>query len=75
MKVSVISPFFKVAPFIERCAESLLGQTLQDVEFIFVANGNGESFRVLKVRDRGFRRATFYLPTGRLSEFVHGIVR
>ncbi|MBR6001852.1 MAG: glycosyltransferase family 2 protein [Bacteroidales bacterium] len=36
MKVSVIIPFYKVEAFIGRCAESLLGQSLDDVEFIFV---------------------------------------
>ena len=36
MKVSVIIPFYKVEAFIGRCAESLLEQTLEDVEFIFV---------------------------------------
>ena len=46
-KVSVISPFYKVAPFIERCAESLLGQTLQDVEFIFVDDASPDESREL----------------------------
>lgn len=36
VKVSVIIPFYKVEAFIGRCAESLLGQSLDDVEFIFV---------------------------------------
>ena len=45
IKVSVISPFYKVAPFIERCAESLLGQTLQDVEFIFVDDASPDESR------------------------------
>ena len=45
MKVTVISPFFKVAPFIERCAESLLNQTLQDVEFIFVDDASPDESR------------------------------
>lgn len=36
LKVSVIIPFYKVAPFIERCARSLMEQTLKEVEFIFV---------------------------------------
>lgn len=35
-KVSVISPIFKVEKFIGRAAESMLSQTLDDVEFIFV---------------------------------------
>ena len=34
MKVSVIIPVYGVEKFIERCAESLLQQTLEDVEFI-----------------------------------------
>ena len=36
MTVSVILPIYKVEPFIERCVCSLMEQTLQDVEFIFV---------------------------------------
>lgn len=36
MKVSVIVPIYKVEAFIKRCATSLLEQTLQDVEYIFV---------------------------------------
>ena len=35
-KVSVISPIYKVAEFIERAAESMMQQSLGDVEFIFV---------------------------------------
>lgn len=34
--VSVIVPVYNVEPFIARCARSLFGQTLQDMEFIFV---------------------------------------
>ena len=36
MKVSVIIPVYKVEKFITRCADSLLAQTLQDIELIFV---------------------------------------
>lgn len=43
--ISVIVPFYKVAPFIERCAESLLGQTLHDVEFIFVDDASPDESR------------------------------
>ena len=35
-KVSVIIPIYNVSLFIERCAESLMQQTLDNVEFIFV---------------------------------------
>lgn len=34
--VSVIVPIYKVRDFIARCADSLLGQTLQNIEYIFV---------------------------------------
>ena len=33
--VSVIIPFYKVAPFIGRCTTALMEQTASDVEFIF----------------------------------------
>lgn len=36
MKVSVIVPVYNVEAFIERCAVSLMEQTLQEVEYIFV---------------------------------------
>ena len=36
IKVSVILPVYGVAQYIEKCAQSLLDQTLQDMEFIFV---------------------------------------
>ena len=35
-KVSVIIPVYKVEKFIKRCAQSLMEQTLADVEYIFV---------------------------------------
>ena len=34
--VSVIVPVYKVEEYIEKCARSLFGQTLKDVEYIFV---------------------------------------
>ena len=35
-KVSVILPVYGVAQYIEKCTESLLAQTLEDMEFIYV---------------------------------------
>ena len=36
MKVSVIVPIYKVEDYIEHCVSSLMEQTLEDVEYIFV---------------------------------------
>lgn len=47
--VSVIIPIYKVEMYIERCARSLLEQTFQDVEYIFVDDGSPDnSIDVLK---------------------------
>lgn len=34
--ISVITPIYNVRPFVAKCAESLLNQTFNDVEYIFV---------------------------------------
>ena len=36
LKVSVIIPVYKVEQYIEKCVTSLMTQTMQDIEFIFV---------------------------------------
>lgn len=36
IKVSVIVPIYNVEKYIERCVRSLMGQTLEDIEYIFV---------------------------------------
>lgn len=43
IKVSVIVPIYNVEKFISRCAASLLKQTLQEVEFIFVDDATPDS--------------------------------
>ena len=55
--VSVIIPVFKVAAFIERCTRSLMEQTLQDVQFIFVDDASPDNSmeivrRVIREYDR-----------------------
>lgn len=48
-KVSIVIPVFKVSSFIERCACSLLEQTLTDVEYIFVDDASpDDSVEILK---------------------------
>lgn len=49
MKVSVIVPVYNVEKFIVKCAESLLSQTMDDVEFIFVDDASlDNSIKLLK---------------------------
>lgn len=43
MKVSVIVPIYKVEAFIERCATTLMKQTLREVEYIFVDDATPDS--------------------------------
>lgn len=48
-KVSIIIPIYKVEKFIERCARSLMEQTLKDVEYIFVDDASPDgSISVLR---------------------------
>lgn len=46
-KVSIIVPVFNVEKYIERCARSLLGQSLQDIEFIFVNDCSSDNSMTL----------------------------
>lgn len=39
-KVSVVIPVYNVEPYIEKCLHSLFGQTLADMEFLFVDDGS-----------------------------------
>ena len=48
-KVSVIVPVYKAEAFIESCARSLFGQTLEDMEYIFVDDCSPDcSIEILK---------------------------
>ncbi len=53
-EVSIIVPFYKVERYIEKCASSLMQQTLEDLELIFVDDcGGDKSADILqKVIDR-----------------------
>lgn len=49
IKVSVILPVYGVAAYIEKCAQSLMNQTLQEMEFLFVDDhGPDNSIELLK---------------------------
>lgn len=46
-KVSVIIPVYNAEKYISECIESLLGQTLQQCEFIFVNDGSSDRSRLI----------------------------
>ena len=79
MKVSIIVPIYKVERYIEQCAESVLGQTWPDIQFIFVDDGSPDAsvkklevlidskFAALKDRITIIRKENGGLPQARLS--------
>ncbi|MBQ2190455.1 MAG: glycosyltransferase [Paludibacteraceae bacterium] len=57
IKVSVILPVYGVAEYIVKCTESLLAQTLEEMEFIFVDDrGPDNSIELLKQTIKGHPR-------------------
>ena len=42
-KVSIVVPVYKVEKYLDRCVESLVGQTLQDLEIILVDDGSPDA--------------------------------
>lgn len=42
IKISVIIPVYNAEKYIERCLDSLLGQTLNEIEFIFIDDCGGD---------------------------------
>lgn len=58
IKISVILPVYGVAEYIEACTKSLLAQTLEEVEFLFVDDhGPDDSISILKRTIEGHPRA------------------
>ena len=48
-KVSVIVPFYNVEGYIEKCLETLVNQTLQEIEIILVNDGSKDrSINIVK---------------------------
>jgi glycosyltransferase involved in cell wall biosynthesis len=45
VKVSVIIPVYNAVSYLQRCVDSLLGQTLSDCEYIFVNDGSKDGSR------------------------------
>ncbi len=57
--VSVIVPVYKVEPYLERCLDSLLNQTLKEIEIIIIDDGSpdrcGQICDAYAARDDQFR--------------------
>jgi glycosyltransferase involved in cell wall biosynthesis len=49
-KVSVIVPFYNVEKYIERCAVSLLSQTLKEIEILFIDDASPDGSRAILER-------------------------
>lgn len=53
IKVSVIVPVYNTEPYLEQCIESILGQTLREMEVICVDDGSSDrSVEILKEKSR-----------------------
>ena len=42
-KISLIAPIYGVEPYIRQFAESALGQTYEDIQFVFVNDGTKDN--------------------------------
>ena len=52
MKISVIVPVYNVEEYLERCLDSLVNQTLEDVEIILVDDGSKDNSPKISARVR-----------------------
>lgn len=69
-KVSVIVPVYNVEKYIERCINSLINQTLQDIEIIFIDDGSTDSSKIIIEKYLNLHREKikyYYKKNGGLS--------
>lgn len=70
-KVSVIVPFYNVESYIEKCLETLINQTLKDIEIILVNDGSKDrSVDIVKKIMKEYPDKIIYLekPNGGLAD-------
>lgn len=70
-KVSVIVPFYNVEGYIEKCLETLVNQTLKDIEIILVNDGSKDrSIDIVKKFLKQYTEKIVYLEkeNGGLSD-------
>ncbi|MBO6092249.1 MAG: glycosyltransferase family 2 protein [Oscillospiraceae bacterium] len=62
MKISVVIPVYKVENYIERCVRSLMEQTFQDVEFLFVDDASPDrSMEIVRQITSSYKRNVRFL--------------
>jgi glycosyltransferase involved in cell wall biosynthesis len=47
MKVSIIVPVYNVEKYLEKCLDSLVNQTLKDIEIIIVNDGSPDNSQMI----------------------------
>lgn len=70
-KVSVIVPVYNVEPYIEKCLESLVNQTIDDIEIIIVNDGSTDNSKeIIQKKIKQFPEKMVYLEkeNGGLSD-------
>lgn len=61
LKVSVIIPVYNVEKYIKKCLDSLINQTLKEIEFIFVNDGTPDnSVKIIKEYQKKDKRIKLY---------------
>lgn len=67
--VSIIVPVYNVAPYLDRCLESIVSQTYTDMEIILVDDGSADGSGAMcdAWRERDSRISVLHQPNGGLS--------
>lgn len=68
--ISVIVPSYNVAPYLQRCLDSLTGQTYSDLEIILVDDGSTDDTGRLcdRIADNDSRIKVIHKENGGLSD-------
>ena len=70
MKVSVVVPVYKVEEYIDKCLNSLVNQTLKELEIIVVNDGSPDnSEKIIKKYEKKYKNVKYYVKeNGGLSD-------
>ena len=62
-KVSVIVPVYNTEQYLEKCLDSLVNQTLEDIEIVLIDDGSTDkSAQILEKYHDKYHNNTKYLP-------------